>query len=581
MKKFFLLLLIPFVSSLKLSRRSGDCKSSNKCTRCQGHCTDDTQCGEPGKTLKCYKRGDAMNQVPGCEVGEPAAAGSTIYNYCYEVCPSGAELSTEVGGVGCKGKIASVLKAAPGSCDGTQDGSLDIWVNTAVAANEIYDILTSNFKVAKIESDDGTIDTLRTTTLSFNTLSSQSKINGNNNIAANSIGTTPIMNKAVTADKIADWTITGRQMASNSVGSSNLIDGAVTNSKIGNRAINGDKIATNTVATMSKLTTSNYLHVGSNSQDGNWPFKSQKNAWFYKKLGVSGYAEFRGAMRVSGYRSSSYKYSDIWGYHDGENWGGLAFSNSGAYSGRKGSGQYTHLYVYGKQEHRGGALEVNGYIMTTRGMYSNSDRRIKTNIVDVSDISSLERVLAIPVRNYQYKNKFERGTMNVTGYIAQEVNASFPEAVSSKPGWIPYVDEVLTVLRIQEDRFTLAYAEKDEPLIPGDLLRCVLHFDESVYDKDIQIERREMTVEEINVDENKMTLVCKDCVQTDEATDAILIQEKHIDDLLAIDKQRIYALHHGAIQELHRKQELLKERIQKLEELNQQLISRLEVLESK
>ena len=69
-------------------------------------------------------------------------------------------------------------------------------------------------------------------------------------------------------------------------------------------------------------------------------------------------------------------------------------------------------------------------------MYGQSDRRIKTNIVDLNDISSLQKVLQIPARNYQYKDKLKRGFGNVTGFIAQEVKAALDTAgVSDFGGW--------------------------------------------------------------------------------------------------------------------------------------------------
>ena len=50
----------------------------------------------------------------------------------------------------CKSKIASVLASNNEHCNTVTDGSLDIWVNTAIAANEMYDILASNFNVKNI-----------------------------------------------------------------------------------------------------------------------------------------------------------------------------------------------------------------------------------------------------------------------------------------------------------------------------------------------------------------------------------------------------------------------------------------------
>jgi len=576
MKKFFLLLLIPFVSSLKLSRRSGDCKSSNKCTRCQGHCTDDTQCGEAGKTLKCYKRGDAMNQVPGCEVGEPAAAGSAIYNYCYEVCPSGAELSTEVGGVGCKGKIASVLKAAPGSCDGTQDGSLDIWVNTAVAANEIYDILSSNFKVAKIEAGDATMGTLRTTALVFTT--AEGKINGVTNIIANSIGRISIAEDAVGSSEIAADAVKASEIAANAVGSSEIAANAVGSSEIAANAVKASEIAANAVGP-SEIQNSGtfemhavsaydgYIRAGTPSWNGGWKVNLDQNVWIHHKLEVDGVARFDSIANFRGTGGSYMVRKVIWGYSSG----GVAVNHAGDIG-------YAYVYSYDNSYYQSSvAADFDGYIIAKYGVMTRSDRRIKQNIVDVSDISSLSRVLNIPVRNYQYKNQLKRGYGNVTGFIAQEIKEVFPEAVTLQTMGIPYIGATFKVFEMNNKIITIATPrEANATLMVGDKLNAYIHLPDD--DENSHTRYRELEV--LTVGNSKTTLQCDEC-EENESANAIHIYEKIVDDFHVIDKDRIFTLHHGAIQELHREQENLKEKVLNLENTIASLTERLAVLEAK
>ena len=66
-----------------------------------------------------------------------------------------------------------------------------------------------------------------------------------------------------------------------------------------------------------------------------------------------------------------------------------------------------------------------------------SDRRIKTNIVDASN--SLEVMRKIPLRNYEYIDKIQKGTNSVKGWIAQEIRTHLPQAVRLTSEYIPNV----------------------------------------------------------------------------------------------------------------------------------------------
>jgi len=61
------------------------------------------------------------------------------------------------------------------------------------------------------------------------------------------VGTSDILNKAVTTTKLADGAVTTDKIASNAVTSTNLVDGAVTTDKIVTNAVTTDKIASNAV----------------------------------------------------------------------------------------------------------------------------------------------------------------------------------------------------------------------------------------------------------------------------------------------------------------------------------------------
>lgn len=181
----FLLLCILFsvaFSKLLVYKGGSGCTPSSPCDKCEGDCDSDADCKG---TFKCYQRSYSTNPVPGCEVGGSGDRGSI--DYCYEPCPDGSEVSA----IGCRGTLASVLASTSETC-GITDGSLDIFVNTAIAANEIYDMQSSDF----------TAKTLTTTA---------AQINGK--LRANSISVTG----DIEAGSLTGEIVTGNNIKDNSI----------------------------------------------------------------------------------------------------------------------------------------------------------------------------------------------------------------------------------------------------------------------------------------------------------------------------------------------------------------------------
>ena len=66
-----------------------------------------------------------------------------------------------------------------------------------------------------------------------------------------------------------------------------------------------------------------------------------------------------------------------------------------------------------------------------------SDKRIKDNIVDIDDEQSLQTLRLIKPKTYGYVDKFKKGNENVIGFIAQEIKAVLPKAVTITKDYIP------------------------------------------------------------------------------------------------------------------------------------------------
>ena len=76
--------------------------------------------------------------------------------------------------------------------------------------------------------------------------------------------------------------------------------------------------------------------------------------------------------------------------------------------------------------------------------FFNSDERIKENIRDVSDSSSLQTLRDISCVYYEYRDKISKGSDTTIGFIAQQVKEHMPMAVSIQSGIIPNEMRVIT-----------------------------------------------------------------------------------------------------------------------------------------
>jgi hypothetical protein len=310
-----------------------------------------------------------------------------------------------------------------------------------------------------------------------------------------------------------------------------------------------------------------YIRAGTPAVRSDWKVNLDQNVWIHHQLEVDGVTRFDSIVNFRGTGGSSMARKVIWGYSSG----GVAVSTA------FGKG-YAYVYLIERKDHQGAvAADFNGYIIAKYGVMTRSDRRIKQNIVDVSDISSLNRVLNIPVRNYQYKNQLKRGYGNVTGFIAQEIKEVFPEAVTLQTMGIPYIGATFKVFEMNNKIITVATPkEANATLMVGDKLNAYIHLPDD--DENSHTRYRELEV--LTVGNSKTTLKCDEC-EENESANAIHIYEKIVDDFHVIDKDRIFTLHHGAIQELHKEQETLKEKVLNLENTIASLTERLATLEAK
>ena len=83
-----------------------------------------------------------------------------------------------------------------------------------------------------------------------------------------------------------------------------------------------------------------------------------------------------------------------------------------------------------------------------------SDRRIKSNVVDIHDTTALDQIRQLKPKYYEYVDKVKRGSSSVIGFIAQDVKEVLPRAVSVADGDIPNIYETATISSSNTVTFT-------------------------------------------------------------------------------------------------------------------------------
>ena len=276
------------------------------------------------------------------------------------------------------------------------------------------------------------------------------------------------------------------------------------------------------------------------------------------------------ALRINGNLDSAYfgndgtYFASVHGYTNG---GYLVY---GGVSG----GQYNHWPGW-----NGGlyGLLISQNV-AARGYYARSDRRIKTDIEDVPDAMALDQVRRIPCRYYKYTDKLLNGPNQVIGFIAQEVNEVLPSAVSKTTEAIP-------------DHMKLAELTWED--VDGKHFMTVSNLNEDVVDgTKVKFMCYTGTPPEFNEDGSVKTPASDDFKEEEECVvmengkfemkkryDSVFIYGKEVNDFLHIDKQRIFALHHSAIQELDKTVEAQKATIAAQQAAIDALMARVAALE--
>lgn len=82
---------------------------------------------------------------------------------------------------------------------------------------------------------------------------------------------------------------------------------------------------------------------------------------------------------------------------------------------------------------------------STLGTLGASDKRIKSNIIDIDDGYALETLRKLKPKRYNYIDTLKHDKEPVFGFIAQEVREVLPYATNLKEDYIPNIYEIANV----------------------------------------------------------------------------------------------------------------------------------------
>ena len=179
-----------------------------------------------------------------------------------------------------------------------------------------------------------------------------------------------------------------------------------------------------------------------------------------------------------------------------------------------------------------------------------SDNRIKTNIIDIDDVSAMATLRLIEPKRYNYIDVITRGSEPVWGFIAQQVRSVLPYSTSLMKKEIPNVYDIGSVA---SDMITITLSSKSTSLFQRDVSGNL--FSICLMDNDnIEIKT---TITAI-IDDKTFTIADNLTDKQIGTLSKIFVYGSIVDDFHILDKAAIFTIAAAALQELDREYQVTK-----------------------
>jgi hypothetical protein len=176
-----------------------------------------------------------------------------------------------------------------------------------------------------------------------------------------------------------------------------------------------------------------------------------------------------------------------------------------------------------------------------------SDARVKTILQRTEQNTLLDIVNKLTVTEYAYVDSIERGSRSKQGFIAQEIEAVYPNAVSKSTDFVPNLFELSIVSGYDEETgITIISLKKEHGLAVGDEVKLIT------------------TEEKIAVDVVEVIDFKTFAVRMEKKHSEVFVYGKKVNDFRAVDYDQIFSIGIGAIQELSKENDRLKLEVEAL-----------------
>ena len=204
-------------------------------------------------------------------------------------------------------------------------------------------------------------------------------------------------------------------------------------------------------------------------------------------------------------------------------------------------------------------------IWTGTSYFASSDMRIKKNIVDLVPDACMDLVRQLKPKQYGFVDHIKHGGRQVYGFIAQEVAKVCPDVVTKQTEFVP---DIFTAV----EHISWSKVDKKWKL--------------TIHDENVSF--KENTVVRFYVSDRKNSEIMKDVVNCkhdsksfvfDKIYEDIFVYGHQVEDFLALDKEQLFTLHHGAIITLDKQQESTADDVHELKQENKKLKEKVNELE--
>lgn len=205
-------------------------------------------------------------------------------------------------------------------------------------------------------------------------------------------------------------------------------------------------------------------------------------------------------------------------------------------------------------------IKGNGYIWGTTGIISSSDVRAKENIAPITSSESIEIINKLNPVNYNWIDRVKSGNSIQSGFIAQEVEQIFPQAVNKATDFLPNVYALADNYSISNDALHISMS-KEYDLQKGDLVK--FHSEDG----------KEHRLNVINAKGTQYSFALTE--EAKNISGKLFVYGKEVDDFNTVDYDRIFTIGISAIQELSKKVDALEKENASLKSENTEIMKSL------